>query len=315
VATGVTYQRAVRVLAQHLDCEPTERAVYERRLATDPVDYASLTLRASGAELLLVDDGYPPADVSIGWQELGRLAGCPSRPVLRIERVAEDTPGDAVDAVRAAVATARERGYGALKTIAAYRGGLDLDASDAPARTNGVDRAHVRDVLLAALEANEATGDPLPVQVHTGFGDSDLFLPRADPGHLKPLVERFGATSFVLLHCYPFVREAGWLAHVYANVYFDLSLTIPHVSRPAIALAEALELAPVSKLLYASDAARTPELYLLAAIWWRDALAAVLPEELPAAAAEDAARMILRENARALYRLSGEPPAEVLQNG
>ena len=80
MATGVTYQRAVRVLARHLDCEPTEQAVYERRLATDPVDYASLTLRASGAELLLVDDGYPPADVSIGWQELGRLAGCPSRP-------------------------------------------------------------------------------------------------------------------------------------------------------------------------------------------------------------------------------------------
>jgi hypothetical protein len=41
----------------------------------------------------------------------------------------------------------------------------------------------------------------------------------------------------------------------------------------------------------------------------------VLPEELPAAAAEDAARMILRENARALYRLSGQQPAEPLQNG
>jgi predicted TIM-barrel fold metal-dependent hydrolase len=142
------------------------------------------------------------------------------------------------------------------------------------------------------------------VQVHAGFGDSDLFLPRADPGYLKPLIERFRGTSFVLLHCYPFVREAGWLAHVYANVYFDLSLTIPHVSRPAAALAEALELAPVSKLLYASDAARTPELYLLAAMWWRDALAAVLPEALPAGAAEDAARMILRENALAVYRLA-----------
>ena len=95
-----------------------------------------------------------------------------------------------------------------------------------------------------------------------------------DPGLLKPLIERFDTTPFVLLHCYPFVREAGWLAHVYPNVYFDLSLTIPHVSRPAAALGEALELAPVSKLLYASDAARTPELYLLAATWWRDALAA-----------------------------------------
>ena len=147
-----------------------------------------------------------------------------------------------------------------MKTIAAYRGGLD----------------RVSEHVVTALEANESTGDPLPVQVHCGFGDWDLHLWRADPGYLKPLLERFGETTFVLLHCYPFVREAGWLAHVYGNVYFDLSLTIPHVARPVEALQEALELAPLSKLLYASDAARTPELYLLAATWWRDALASRL---------------------------------------
>ena len=107
----------------------------------------------------------------------------------------------------------------------------------------------------------------------------------------------------MLLHCYPYVREAGWLAHVYGNVWFDLSLTIPHVSYPAQALRDALELAPVSKLLYASDAARTPELYWLAARWWRRALAEVLPELLPEQEAEEAARLILRENARRLYRL------------
>src|SRR5205807_1724727 len=81
-------------------------------------------------------------------------------------------------------------------------------------------------------------------------------------------------------------------------VWFDLSLTIPHVSQPAQALRDALELAPVSKLLYASDAARTPELYWLAARWWRRALAEVLPELLPEREAEEAARLILRENAR-----------------
>ena len=84
-------------------------------------------------------------------------------------------------------------------------------------------------------------------------------------------------------------------------MFFDLSLTIPHVARPAEALREALELAPVSKLLYASDAARTPELYFLAAKWWREALAEVLPELLGDDEAEQAGRMILRENALALY--------------
>jgi predicted TIM-barrel fold metal-dependent hydrolase len=186
------------------------------------------------------------------------------------------------------VAGARTAGFVALKTIAAYRGGLDRVSED----------------VVAALDANEATGRPLPVQVHCGFGDSDLHLWRADPGYLKPLIERFRETPFVLLHCYPFVREAGWLAHVYGNVWFDLSLTIPHVSRPAEQVREALELAPVSKLLYASDAARTPELYFLAAKWWREALAHVLAEALPPDEAQQAGRAILRENALALYGLA-----------
>jgi predicted TIM-barrel fold metal-dependent hydrolase len=290
VATAVTYRRAIAVLAAHLGCAATEEAVHERRLATDPARYAASLMRATNTESLLVDDGYPAPELALTWRELGELAGCAARPVMRIERVAESGETE----LRDAVAAARADGFVALKTIAAYRGGLDIEAL-APS---------VRAALVAALEANEATGDPLPVQVHVGFGDSDLLLPRARPGLLKPLIERFAGTTFVLLHCYPFVREAGWLAHVYGNVFFDLSLTIPHVARPASALAEALELAPASKLMYASDAALTPELYLLAARWWRDALAAVLPELLPAGAAEEAARMIMRDNARALYRLA-----------
>ena len=264
------------MLAEQLGCEPDERAVYAHRLAADPAEYASGLLRATNTELLLIDDGYPPPALGTSAAELGQLAGCRALEVLRLETRGAQAAAE--------TATARERGYAALKTIAAYRGGLDRVSED----------------VVAALTANEATGDPLPVQVHCGFGDSDLHLWRADPSYLKPLVERFRRTSFVLLHCYPFVREAGWLAHVYPNVWLDLSLTIPHVAQPRRAIEEALELAPVSKLLYASDAARTPELYFLAAAWWRDGLADVLPA-LVGDEAEQAARMILRENALALY--------------
>ena len=277
VATGLTYRRAIRELAELFGCDATEHAVYEQRLASDPREYASRLLRATGTGTLLVDDGFPPPAEAVPWNELGELAGCRAAPVMRIERVADE------------VARARENGFVGLKTISAYRTGLELE--------------RIKEFVVAALEANEQTGDPLPVQVHCGFGDWDLYLPRADPGHLKPLLERFRETPFVLLHCYPFVREAGWLAHVYGNVFFDLSLTIPHVARPAEALREALELAPVSKLLYASDAARTPELYYLAAKWWRESLGEVLPELLPAAEVEEAAVAILRENALRLYRL------------
>ena len=278
--------------------------MFERRLASDPDQYAASLLRATGSAWLLVDDGYPPPGEGIEWRELGRLADCRSLPVLRVERVAEERPAAPLDHVRAEVAAARGRGFAALKTIAAYRGGLDLESLPPRRREDRLEGPMLRGVVLAALEANEATGDPLPVQVHCGFGDADLFLPTANPAYLKPLVERFRETPFVLLHNYPYVREAGWLAHVYGNVWLDVSLTVPHVSRPAEMLRQALELAPVSKLLYGSDAARTPELYYLAATWWREALAEVLGAELPAGEAEAAARAILRENAVALYRLA-----------
>jgi predicted TIM-barrel fold metal-dependent hydrolase len=272
----------VRELATFLDVEPTEEAVYDARISTELEDYAAKLLRATGTEWLLVDDGFPPPEESVEWEELGRLAGAGAAPILRLETRGPNAASETVGA--------RERGFVGLKSIAAYRGGLDRVSRD----------------VVAALEANESTGAPLPVQFHCGFGDSDLWLARADPSHLKPLIERFAKTPFVLLHCYPFVRAAGWLAHVYGNVWFDVSLTIPHVARPAEVVREALELAPVSKLLYASDAARTPELYYLGAKWWREALAEVLGEALPTAEAEEAGRLILRENALALYDL--QPP-------
>ena len=256
-------------------------------MAVDSAEWTSALLRATGVEWLLVDEGFPPAEGVFGWSELGELAGCPARPVLRIEHTAELAEGDAADHVREETRSARGRGYAALKTIAAYRGGL----------------AELPPFVTAALEENEAGGEPLPVQVHAGFGDSDVLLPRADPGFLKPVFERFDRTPFVLLHCWPFVREAGWLAHVYPNVFLDLSLTIPHVSRPVEALREALELAPVSKLMYASDAV-APELSFLAARWWREALAEVLAEALPANEAEAAGEAVLRGNAVALYGLA-----------
>jgi uncharacterized protein len=303
------------VLAELLGCEATEEAVYERRRTSDPDEYTATLLRATRSEWLLVDVGFPPPGRGPDWRRMAELAGCAAAPVLRVETLGDDGVARGLELdqlrelARAEVAAAREHGYVALKTIAAYRSGLDVAPPDlrtaAEALAAGGPRVTAKPLvdllLLDALEANAA--DPLPVQVHCGFGDPDLMLPRAEPGHLKPLIERFATTPFVLLHCYPYVREAGWLAHVYANVFFDLSLTIPHVSRPDEMVRQALELAPTSKLLYASDAARAPELYPLAATWWREALAEVLGEALPAREAEQAGRRVLRENALALYPL------------
>jgi len=126
VATGVTYRRAMRELAEFLECEPTEAAVYEHRISSDPAHYASSLLRATRTELLLVDDGYPPPGEGTSWDELGELAGCDARPVMRIERVAEEVGELGLGRLRAEIESARQNRFAALKTIAAYRGGVHL---------------------------------------------------------------------------------------------------------------------------------------------------------------------------------------------
>jgi hypothetical protein len=307
----LSYRRGLRELADMLGVEPSEQAVHAYRLASDPAAYAERLLRATGTEWLLLDDGFPLAEESFGLAQMAGFCGGRALPVLRLERVAEGALGGSLDelreSVRAAVRGARGAGYAGLKTVAAYRSGLDvqppsLEAAAAalaerPARLAA--KPLVDLVLLDALEAN--TAEPLPLQVHAGFGDADLLLPKADPSLLKPVLERYPGTPFVLLHCYPFVREAGWLAHVYPNVHLDVSLTIPHSARPLAALEEALELAPASKLLYASDAARTPELYYLAACRFRRALGQLLARE---PGADELAERILRRNAIELYGLT-----------
>ena len=315
VATGLTYRRAMRELGAFLGCEPGEDGVYAHRLAADFDDYSAALLRASATGLLLIDDGYPAPGEGYGWERMGELAGCPARPVMRIERVAEE-------GALGRASTSSASGCGPRSRPRASRGFVGPEDDRrlphrprrAPARCRG--RAG------GVRGGGHAPASPSPCSSWRCGTRSRRTRPircrcRCTPGSATPTCScraptrpgssrrssAIRATPFVLLHCYPFVREAGWLAHVYGNVYFDLSLTIPHVSRPAEMVRQALELAPVSKLLYASDAARTPELYLLAARWWREALAEVLAEALPAAEAERAGAMILRENAHAVYPL------------
>src|SRR5262249_58925644 len=108
----------------------------------------------------------------------------------------------------------------------------------------------------------------LPVQIHTGFGDPDADLRRSDPlllrGFLELTQER--AVPLMLLHCYPYHRQAGYLAHTYPHAYLDVGLAINHVvARAAARVAESLELAPFGKVLFSSAAWGPPALHYLGA--------------------------------------------------
>ena len=117
----------------------------------------------------------------------------------------------------------------------------------------------------------------LPLQVHTGYGDPDLTLHRADPSLLTPFLRALPAEAgpVVLLHCYPYHRQAAYLANVFPQVMVDVSLAVNHVGpRAAAVLAETLELAPFGSLLYASDGFALAELHHLGAVLFRRALGA-----------------------------------------
>jgi ribosomal protein S18 acetylase RimI-like enzyme len=96
---------------------------------------------------------------------------------------------------------------------------------------------------------------------------------------------------------------------MYPGAFMDLSLAIPLAAADgARALREALGLCPWSKLLYATDASRLPELYFVAATRHREALATALSDLVAAGflthdEGVEAGRRVLAGNATALYRL------------
>ena len=322
------YRRGLRDLARLLGCEPTEEAVLHVRGSQPPQDYARRLFEVSNIPVLLVDTGFRGSE-SYSLDQMRTFLPCTLYEVLRLETLAErlivGTRGfDAMEeAYRADLSEARSRGVVAFKSIAAYRGGLEVaprtrneaaavfPALQERARREGSLRLSERPLLeyLLRIALEEAAAQELPVQFHTGFGDDDVDLRSANPLHLRPLLQdtALRGARFVLLHTYPFTREAGYLAGIYGNVYVDLSLTIPFAAHGgAAAIRAALEQAPTSKLLLATDAFSIPELFFLGALYARESLATALEQLegegwLTAEEAQYAAGQILYDNAAALY--------------
>jgi predicted TIM-barrel fold metal-dependent hydrolase len=267
--------------------------------------------------------------------------------VVRLESVAEQAivagDGSAAGFAERFRAALWERTTSAcgVKSIAAYRFGLDLDPRPPAAAEVASAASRWRRQIDAADQAGRSLADGagssgpagtirvtdpvllrfllwagvdrgLPVQIHTGFGDPDVDLRRSDPllltGFCELTQER--AVPLMLLHCYPYHRQAGYLAHAYPHVYVDVGLAINHVgARAPAVVAESLELAPFGKVLFSSDAWGPPELHYLGTLLWRRATARVLggwveSGDWALADAIRVAELIGAQNARRVYRLS-----------
>ncbi|MEU2628094.1 amidohydrolase family protein [Kitasatospora sp. NPDC007106] len=258
------------------------------RRETGAAEATARMLAGAGLADLLVDTGLteaggrpllPPAD-------LAALAGARLHEVVRLEAVAADVRAPAAqwpDAVAEALAEACA-GAVAVKSVLAYRAGLDIPGGP-PARSEVVRAAGARppdriaDPVLLRHLLWTAVGLALPIQLHTGFGDPDLRLHRADPALLVDFVRAVepDGVPLVLLHGYPYHRQAAWLAQAYPHVYADVGLTLSYTGpRAATVLGEVLELAPFGKVLASTDAYGLPELYPVGAAQFRRALATLL---------------------------------------
>jgi hypothetical protein len=332
VSSTAFYRRLIRALSGFFGCEPDEEAVLALRAERDGSELTGTLLRAANIESLLIDTGYPPPEEVLPGDELVKLGDCRAEPMLRLETLMErllseyGSLEEVTEALAAALDDVRGRGYVALKSIAAYRTGLDIrewTGEEAEASLGEFRRAAgegsarlahkpLLDTLLHVAFA-EAVRQEVPVQFHVGYGDADTNLLLGNPLHLRAVLERseYRGMPVVLLHeCYPYTREGGYLAAVYENVYLDLSYGIPLLGYGEMLsfTREALGVAPISKLLYSSDGIGVPELHWMSAIDGRHVLGLALEElvahdELSIPEAEAAGEDVLRGNAIRLYRL------------
>jgi predicted TIM-barrel fold metal-dependent hydrolase len=319
-----------RWCAPVLDLEPLAPAeeYIRRRIELGSAEAARRFLTAAAADAWLVDTGYQ-SDAVTTPDELAALSGTPAREVVRLETIAERLIRSGVgaagygDAVTSAVRAAAASGAVGFKTVAAYRGGLALE----PARPSAADVTAAAGRWLRETEAGTpvrledqvlirhgiwaALDTGLPLQFHAGFGDTDSSLARSDPALLHDflLASQPAGTPVMLLHCYPYHRQAGTMANLFPHVYMDVGVALNYVgARSAAVLAEALELTPFHKMLYSSDAFGLPELHYLGAVGFRRDIAAVtgafVAEGLWSRAdADRVAALIGAGNARRVYQL------------
>jgi hypothetical protein len=196
-----------------------------------------------------MDDLFSSKDkVAIPYSWHDKLTTSKTRRIVRVEALAEKVAKEIEMAdprkfvrlyLKQLIEAARDPNVVGFKSIICYRTGLDIEVT---MKERLDSRA---DVFLEYIGNGKETGDwrlaskPLndmitniacqisgeygvPIQFHTGLGDNDIRLPKANPAYLQTLIEAYPKAKFILLHSgYPYTREAGYLATVYDNVYLD----------------------------------------------------------------------------------------------
>jgi hypothetical protein len=331
VQNSLVYHWAIRELASFFGCAPEPDAVHSARRERGVEAIARDVVERGNFKTWLVDSGYG-TDTTFSLGELRGIVPCEIREILRLEPMIErlilaaDGFDGFVDAYRAALSDLRGAGYVGMKSVIAYRSGLQVelvDRSAAAAAFRSVHEAARRDgavrieskplldyLIVAAVE--ESARQEVPIQFHTGLGDPDLDLTKVDPAALRVIFsDTYRAAPIVLLHSgYPYSRSMAYLAAMFPNVYADfgeVQLFVAGRDLRAV-VRELVGLAPASKILFSTDASLIPELYWLGALAGRRTLGDVFEENIADGliderTAIEMAEMMLWRNAERIYGL------------
>ena len=327
----LVYHWAIRELASFLGCEPEPDAVHAARRERGVERLARDVVERGNFKTWLIDSGYG-ADTTFSLDELRGIVPCQIREILRleplIERLIVESDGfeGFVDSYREALSDLRGAGYVGMKSVIAYRTGLQIEQFDRAAaaaafatvhetaRRDGSIRIAAKPLLdyLIVSAVEEAARQGVPIQFHTGLGDPDLDLTKVDPSALRLIFsDAYRAAPIVLLHSgYPYSRSMAYLAAMFPNVYADfgeVQLFVAGGDLRAVAR-ELVGLAPASKILFSTDASLVPELYWLGARAGRRVLGEVFDEHIAEGIIDERtaismAEMMLWQNAERVYGL------------
>lgn len=328
------FRYVVRRLAEYFDCEPDVNAIVAARKASIEEKgfqgYANQLLKAANITTLITDFGYPKPGPSV--ETFREDVGIEVVPVFRIEGLIKellDSDCGWSEFKRQYDREISEKltngGYKGLKSIIAYRTGLDISplsrtpdqgmvALDVIRRGRGVSGDAVKDLRdhLFCRAVELCIEHSVPFQVHSGVGDWEVNLSACRPALLMDLLRfpAFRACKFLLVHSgYPYHAEAGYIANVLPNIWCDISEGLPFAGNGAKRiLAEVLEMAPVSRVCYGSDTFGSPEPCYTSALLGKQAvgntLAGLVQDGfLSETDVQNVARRVLGDNARELYEL------------
>lgn len=321
LASSMVYLRLINELASWLGTSPEQ--AWETRMARARSDYRAYVRDLLGRipfDAMVVDTGYKPAEVNVG--DFRSLVPCRVDFIFRLESVLdrlwqERVPLADAEAQVAAAIDADDRSHGiiGLKTIIGYRTGLairNVDRRDAQDALSSGDEKTYRDYFFLFL-LDQCRRRGLPLQVHSGFGESNIYLERANPLFLKPLLDsgRADGVKILLLHAgFPYAFETGYLVAAFPNLYAEFSEVTPFAwLETDRALRSLLAMAPTRKIMFGSDGFILPESHWLGARIGKARLGALLDGlvgegALTAAQAEQVAVDILAHNGRRFYGMN-----------